>query len=131
MASTNGSIKALTNRRGPDHSPAVSPDGKHIAYLGFDDKYQGYQVTKLYIADRDGSNARILPGVSSRDRDYANPRWASDSKGVYVLYDDQGHTKIDYCSVDGVMKTMAIDVGAGGSAYSFGASYSISKNRTL
>ena len=33
-----GRIRALTDRRGPDHSPAVSPDGKHIAYLGYDDR---------------------------------------------------------------------------------------------
>src|SRR5437867_5192025 len=128
LSVADGAMKALTNRRGPDRSPVVSADGKHIAYLGFDDKYQGYQVTKLYIADRDGSNARILPVATYRDRDYANPRWASDSRGVYVLFDDQGHTKLDFCTVEGVMKTIANDVGAGGSAYSFGASYSVSKN---
>jgi len=128
LSVANGAMKALTNRRGPDHSPVVSPDGKHIAYLGFDDKYQGYQVTNLYIADRDGSNARILPVATHRDRDYANPQWASDSKGVYVLYDDQGHTKLDFCTLDGAMKPIANDVGAGGSAYSFGASYSVARN---
>jgi len=35
---SDDSIHALTDRRGPDHSPVVSPDGTHIAYLGFDDK---------------------------------------------------------------------------------------------
>lgn len=32
-----GTVTALTSRDGPDHSPQVSPDGKLIAYLGFDD----------------------------------------------------------------------------------------------
>ena len=39
-----------TDRRGPDRAPAVSPDGKHVAYLGFDDKRLGYQATQLYLA---------------------------------------------------------------------------------
>ena len=125
----DGSMKAVTNRRGPDRSPSVSPDGKHIAYLGYDDKYQGYQVTSLYVMNRDGSNSRVLPKESYRDRDYSNPHWAPDSSGVYVIYDDQGHTKIDFCSLQGDTKTVAVDVGAGGSAYSFGASYSVAGGR--
>ena len=39
----------LTNRKGPDNSPRVSPDGKSIAYVGLDDKLQGFQITKLYV----------------------------------------------------------------------------------
>ena len=55
VAVADGAIKALTNRQGPDGHPAVSPDGKQIAYLGFDDKRQGYQVTRLYVMNRDGT----------------------------------------------------------------------------
>ena len=33
-----GAPVALTSRDGPDNAPAVSPDGRHIAYVGFDDK---------------------------------------------------------------------------------------------
>ena len=128
---TSGDLKALTNRRGPDHAPAVSPDGNQIAYLGYDDKYQGYQVTKLCIMKRDGTDARVLPKQSYRDRDYSSPRWATDSSGVYVLYDDRGHTKIDFCTLQGEMKFLVADVGAGGSAYSFGASYTVSKGGRL
>src|SRR5258708_2856718 len=40
----DGSVKALTNRKGPDDSPAISPNGKLIAYVGSDDKHQGDQM---------------------------------------------------------------------------------------
>ena len=34
----DGAVRALTNRKGPDDSPAVSPDGRRVAYVGFDDR---------------------------------------------------------------------------------------------
>ncbi len=35
----------------------TAPDGSKIACLGLDDRYQGYQVTHLYVMDRDGSGS--------------------------------------------------------------------------
>jgi len=121
----DGSVKALTNRRGPDSAPAVSPDGKHIAYLGFDDKYQGYQVSRLHVMNRDGSGPRAIS--SALDRDISNPQWASDGSGIFVQYDDQGNTKLGFYSLDGKLKNLTGNLGGTGSAYS-GGSYSISKN---
>ncbi|HSB08577.1 MAG TPA: S9 family peptidase [Blastocatellia bacterium] len=131
LSIAEGTIKALTNRRGPDHSPAISPDGKYIAYLGYDDKYQGYQVTKLYVMNRDGTSPHVLPKESYGDRDYSTPRWLSDNTGIFVLHDDRGRTQIDFCNLQGEMRLLADDVGAGASAYSFGASYSVSRNSRL
>ena len=41
----DGTIKSLTTRTGPDSSPAISPNGRRIGYIGFDGDLQGYQVT--------------------------------------------------------------------------------------
>src|SRR3984885_6490703 len=62
----DGAMHALTDRRGPDTHPVVSPDGKHIAYLGFDDKQLGYQRTQLYVMDADGSHSRSLSTALDR-----------------------------------------------------------------
>ncbi|MBI2946878.1 MAG: S9 family peptidase [Verrucomicrobia bacterium] len=121
----DGSVKALTHRRGPDNSPAVSPDGQSIAFLGFDDKYQGYQVTRLYVMNRDGTNARVLSG--DLDRDVIGPRWTGDNKGVFIRFDDQGNTKLAFYTVDGKLRQIAQDIGGGSSAYAAG-SFSISPN---
>ena len=118
----DGAVRALTDRRGPDTSPAVSPDGRRIAYLGFDDRYQGYQVTRLYVMDRDGGSSSLVSG--DLDRSVSNPRWADDGSGVYVQYDDQGNTKIGFFSLDGELDVAAKDLGGTGSAYS-GGSYSV------
>ncbi|MEZ4416887.1 MAG: S9 family peptidase [Gemmatimonadota bacterium] len=119
---SDGAVRALTNRYGPDVAPAISPDGRRIAYLGFDDEHQGYQVTQLYVMNRDGSDARLLSG--SLDRSVSDPQWAPDGRGVYVQYDDQGNTKVGLFTLDGQLRPVAANLGGGGSAYS-GASYDI------
>ena len=121
----DGSARALTKRKGPDNSPVISPNGKWIAYTGFDDRYQGHQTTKLYLVNRDGSNSHTLS--DKLDRDTQNPQWAPDNSGVYFLYDDQGNTKIGFCSTDGACKRSADNVASGFSAYG-GGSFSISRN---
>ena len=41
MDVATGAIRALTKRFGPDAQPAASPDGKYIAYTGYDDTLPG------------------------------------------------------------------------------------------
>jgi acylaminoacyl-peptidase len=127
IAFADGAVKALTNRKGPDEFPAISPDGKTIAYTGFDDRYQGHQTTHLYLMNRDGSNPRVA--TPKLDRDVDNPEWAADGSGVYFLYDDQGDTKLGFYALNGSVKDLASHIGSGGSSYSGGASFSVARNR--
>ncbi len=120
---TDGSIKALTNRKGPDSSPVVSPDGKFIAYLGFDDRYQGHQTTQLYVMNRDGSGPRAV--TKSLDRDVSRVNWANDGKGLYFCYDEKGTSYIAYTTLDGKVKQLTGGIGDGRVAYGSGGSYSI------
>jgi dipeptidyl aminopeptidase/acylaminoacyl peptidase len=106
---SDDSIHALTDRRGPDHHPAVSPDGKHIAYLGFDDKRLGYQATQLYVMDSDGSHSHSL--TPNLDRDAATPRWTGDSRQLIFQYEDRGSTKIAAIDLGGKIRVLADDLG--------------------
>ncbi|MCH8286945.1 PD40 domain-containing protein, partial [candidate division KSB1 bacterium] len=80
----DGSIIALTDRQGPDGNPVVSPDGRHIAYLGYDDRLQGYQLTNLYVMNRDGSGSKLITG--GFDRNVQSPVWSGDGSGLYFQY---------------------------------------------
>lgn len=115
-----GPPKALTNRRGPDNTPAVSADGKLLAYTGFDDRYQGYQVTRLYVANRDGSAPREL--AADLDRDVRSIRWAQDSSGLFFTADDRGNTGLYFVPLTGAPRKLSGDIGAGFSAYGGGGS---------
>ena len=112
---SDGSLKQLTHRNGPNEAPEISPDGKLIVYTGFDDRYQGHQTTYLYLANRDGSNPH--PITSKLDRDAQHPRWAADGKGIFFTYADQGDTKLAYLSIapDGSPKVLADHLNADGS----------------
>src|SRR6266403_1458963 len=114
----DSSLRPLTNRKGPDNSPAVSPNGKLIAYTGYDDRYQGHQTTKLYLMNRDGTNPHSIS--DKLDRDIQDPQWAPDNSGVYFRYDDQGDSKIGFYPIAGgvskrIAEHLASTLGSGGS----------------
>lgn len=123
-------IKALTDRKGPDRSPVISRDGKRLAYLGYDDRYQGYQVSRLYVMNRDGSESRLV--TAEFDRDIVNPNWSKDGSGVFFQYDDEGNTKVGFVSMDGRVETLAQNVGglSIGRPYS-GGMYSVADEGTF
>jgi|CXWL01.1.fsa_nt_gi dipeptidyl aminopeptidase/acylaminoacyl peptidase len=108
----DGAIRRLTSRDGREDTPTLSPDGRRMAYVGFDDRQQGYQVTELYVANADGSNPRSLTG--SFDRDIGNPQWAGNGS-IYFLFVDRGQTKLGRVSASGGAVTTVLDnVGSAG-----------------
>ncbi|MBI2834267.1 MAG: S9 family peptidase, partial [Acidobacteria bacterium] len=120
VAVEDGASRQLTSRKGPDNNPTVSPDGRFIAYTGFDDKGLGYTVTRLYVMAIDGSNPKLLAG--EWDRDVANPRWAADSTGIYFTSGDRGSTNLHFVSLGGAVRPVTeerqqltgVDLGPGG-----------------
>jgi dipeptidyl aminopeptidase/acylaminoacyl peptidase len=98
-------VSALTSRNGPDDEPAVSPDGRLVAYTGYDDRERGYENAILYVMNVDGSNARAL--TAALDRSVAAPVWAADSRSIYVQYDDHGETRVARVGLDGAVRAVA------------------------
>jgi dipeptidyl aminopeptidase/acylaminoacyl peptidase len=122
---TTGKTTALTDRKGPDYGLAISPNSKQIAYLGYDDKIQTYQVNKIYLMNLDGSNKKIIK--TNLDRGKSNLKWSVDGKGIFFQYDDKGNTKIGYSSLSGKTSLIANNVGGTSIGRPYGGgSYSIS-----
>jgi len=106
----SGAVIALTNRTGPDNGAQVSPDGKRIAYLGYDDVNRSYENTELYVMNADGSGARSL--TANLDQSIDEVRWAGNSQ-LYVSYDDHGKKRVARVGLDGSVKLVADGLTAG------------------
>ncbi len=123
-----GQIQALTVRKGPDESPTVSPDGKLVAYLGYQDQVQTYQVNQITLMQLNGEESRELP--TGLDRSLRQLRWAADGKGLYYLYDDHGNTKLGYTSLMGKSEVVAENIGGENPSRPYGGgSFSLSLNQ--
>src|SRR5688572_1217996 len=125
-----GAIRALTRRFGPDAEPAASPDGKYVAYTGFDDAYQGYQRARLYLMRRENGEIREL--AADLDRDVENPAWSRDGRRIYFQYDDQGTTRIAETDLSGRVTSLVDDLG--GEAWSRpygGGSFSVARDGSI
>lgn len=105
----DSAIQELTKRKGPDRIADVSPDGKSIAYLGYDDQYLGYQNAELSVMGLDGSASRSL--TASLDRTIDDAVWAHDGRSLYVQYDDKANTKVARVSLNGKIETVAEGLG--------------------
>jgi dipeptidyl aminopeptidase/acylaminoacyl peptidase len=89
-------VKPLTDRKGPDGSPEVSPDGKWIAYVGYDDKSYTNHVASLYLMASDGSGKKLLAGNLASSPN--NIGWWPTSNGLYFTVEAKGVTDINWVS---------------------------------
>ena len=113
----DGSMDQLTNRLGPDREPTPSPDGKYLAYTGYDDKKMATQISHLYLINL--KTRKIQEIKTKLDRSISNLRWSRDSKNIFFFYDDKGNTKIAKTNLKGKNNILVNNVGRG---------YSLAKN---
>ena len=86
----SGVIRQLTTRKGPDFTPVPSPDGKLIAYSGYDWTDDTYITNRLYLMNADGSNPREITG--GLDRSPENVTWAPDGSALYFNAQSEGRS---------------------------------------
>jgi len=109
---------ALTQHPGPDDDPLPSPDGKWIAFTGFDEREPplSSSVTNLYVMRPDGTERRQLAVDFDRNigevmlADVAAPRnggeriaWSADSRRLLFIAADRGQDhlyEVDVASGD-------------------------------
>jgi dipeptidyl aminopeptidase/acylaminoacyl peptidase len=95
-------IETLTDRKGPDRGPTVSPDGKWIAYTGYDDKNYTSHLSNLYLMDSNGSKKRML--AEDLPNSPSNMNWAVDGSGLYYLMQEKGVSNLYFVSTEGKTK---------------------------
>jgi len=124
-----GAPVALTSRKGPDTSPVVSPSGRQIVYVGYDEDGRAYVDPKLYVMNLDGSGARV---VSRIDRPVSNPVWSADGRSIYILYDEHGSNRVARVGLDGSLRDVATGLtGSGLDRPYSGGEFSVSRGGAI
>ncbi len=97
-----GPIRRLTKSLGPAHSPAFSPDGKTIAYIGDNRRYGGYTQPSVWTVSTLSGELRNVTARFDRpfgDKSIADlieskkpspPAWTTDGRALYYLVSDRG-----------------------------------------
>jgi len=119
-----GAVRRLTALTGNEGSPAVSPDGAMVAFLGFEDKGNANHTTNLYTVPLAGGAAKRL--APTLDRNILNPIWRGDSKAVYGLAESEGAAHVYQFDLDGGARALTT-----GGGYRFGTAYAASEPFTM
>ena len=117
----NGEITQMTDHAGPESNPAVSPNGRYLAYTSAADTRQGYNRAVLKIKDLRTGESRSL--TASLDRSVSDIQWASDSKSLWISYNDLGMNRVAEVDLKGKLKQSGAVLGgtALGRPYTSGA----------
>ncbi|AKS40592.1 Acylaminoacyl-peptidase [Wenzhouxiangella marina] len=81
-------LERLNMERGPHARPRLSPDGRSLAWLGFEDRKLSYQANRLYVRELDGGEIRNL--TEDLDRGIDDFAWDPDGRSLLIAYDHEG-----------------------------------------
>ena len=96
---TSGAVRQLTARPGVWTSPAVSPNGRTVAFIGYDSAEVSYRAADLWVIGMDGAGLRKVSG--NLDRDPGAARWAPDGSGLYFTVGHHGTSNVWYAAAAG------------------------------
>ena len=108
LAVADRSLTAITNDEHPQRSPQVSPDGRRLAWLGFEDRMLSHQAQRLFIADLDGGNVQNL--TEDLDRHIDSFTWEGNNQ-LLIQYVDQGKTRLARQNINGRRNELTDAVG--------------------
>ncbi len=119
-----GEITQITNFKGLEVSPVVSPDGNHVAYARRSDEKVMYKNSYLYVMNADGSEHKNL--TEKIDNTVSNFQW-KDNKHIYFQQSVRGLAQVDSVSLSGQIKNIANGLGGTtlGRPYVFGTFHAV------
>jgi dipeptidyl aminopeptidase/acylaminoacyl peptidase len=100
-----GEAHRVTGEEGVWGAPKVSPDGKYLAYVGFDSAASPvYQMQELWVSRIDGSDRRRVSG--DLDDTVYNYFWANDSRTLYFNLAKNGERQLYSTTLKGKPKRL-------------------------
>uniref|UniRef100_UPI0028B25852 dipeptidyl-peptidase 5 n=1 Tax=Brevundimonas sp. TaxID=1871086 RepID=UPI0028B25852 len=104
-------VNLTEGHSGPDGAPALSPDGRRLAWLAAPRENVGGDQPVVMVADANGSGARAL---TNWDRGPSGLTWRSDGRALYVTAADEGQNRLfEIDARSGAVKALT-DIGSVG-----------------
>src|SRR5438046_792323 len=99
-----GAIRALVSRPGYWADPTVSPDGRTIAFTGYDSSEHTHRTSDLYTIGIDGSGLRDVS--RTLDRAPGDLTWSPDGKAIYFTAPDRGAINVHVADLAGGVRAV-------------------------
>lgn len=106
---SDGVLTQLTDRGGAEHSPAVSPDGRRIAYIHDSDEKVSYTNSVLHVLSANGDEDGVL--TADLDSSVNDVQW-SGNRHVYFTYDRRAVRKVARVTVGGEFEDIVSGLGS-------------------
>ncbi len=104
-----GEHEQLTSRNGIEGSPRLSPDGRTVAFGGFEDRMLGTHTSVLSILDLGTGEMRDLTG--DLDRSVGAFEFSPDTQSIWFTYSDHGVGQLASIGRDGEIIVHATNLG--------------------
>lgn len=92
----SGETTRITDFPGTETSPSLSPDGRTLAWVGFENTYQSNLDQGLYLMDL--ASGEIEQLQSDLDRSISRAVWDRSGNGLWVSFVDRGQSNLAYVS---------------------------------
>ena len=107
----NGNVRRVTDQRGTNAQPAVSPDGRWLAYTGVEERGLCVQNRRIYVMSTTSAQTHGIAVAPNLDRSIDQYYWLPGSDGFVVSYEDDGSRILAIVSVAGKVVELARSVG--------------------
>jgi acylaminoacyl-peptidase len=126
----DGVVTPVFRRRGTNRAPAISPDGKWLAFVSVADSGHAWTQPRLWLMAR-GGEARPRLLSAAFDAPIEDPAWLPDGSGLLFLSDREGRAGLWRITLDGATTLMADSLASDLEAYGGGEAFSQSRTGAL
>ena len=130
VAMADGRLTQITDFPGREAEPALSPDGRRLAYVKSSAAKRPYRRGVLEVINVDGTERRAL--TDDLDQSIQSPTWAEGGRAIYAHYDERARRVIARIQPSGDRRVVVEGLGGTtiGRPYTSGA-WSVSRDGTL